>query len=88
MQPGGPNNIYFILLFRNSSGQEAQFQTPIVSTGKNFVTVYRSVLDPHWFNADSDPAFYLSAEPDPGIQNYRMWIHAVPDPGPGQTVLP
>jgi hypothetical protein len=60
--------LYRVLLFRNSFGREALFRTQIVSTGKIFVTVDRSVLDPHWFNADPDLAFYLSAEPDPGSQ--------------------
>ncbi len=25
------------------------------------------VSDPHWFNADPDPAFYLIADPDPDL---------------------
>jgi hypothetical protein len=65
--------VYHVLLFRNSFGREAQFRTRIVSKEKIFGTVYRSVLDPHWFNPD--PAFYRSAEPDPGSQN-----NADPDP--------
>ncbi len=44
-----------------------------------FVIVYRSVLDPHWFNADPDPAFCLSAEPGPGSQTNA-------DRDPGQTL--
>jgi hypothetical protein len=37
-------------------------------------------VDPHWFNADPDPAFYLNADPDPGGQT-----NADPDQDPGQT---
>jgi hypothetical protein len=25
------------------------------------------VVDPHWFDADPDPAFFLIADPDPGF---------------------
>jgi hypothetical protein len=31
--------------------------------------LHYSVVDPHCINADSDPAFYLSACPDPGQPN-------------------
>ncbi len=30
------------------------------------------VADPHWFNADPDPAFFLVADPDPGSGS-RVW---------------
>ncbi len=40
------------------------------------------------FNADLDPAFYRNAgqdpDTDPGVP--PMWIHADPDPDPGQTL--
>jgi hypothetical protein len=37
---------------------------------------YRSVSDPHWFNADPDtdpdPAFFLIADPDPGFDDLKL----------------
>jgi hypothetical protein len=36
-------------------------------------------------DSDPDPAFYLHADPDPGIKPMR--IHADPDPDSGQTSL-
>jgi hypothetical protein len=36
------------------------------------------------FNADTDPAFYLNEDPDPGSQIKA--IHADPDLDPGQTL--
>jgi hypothetical protein len=30
------------------------------------------VVDPHWFNADPDPAFFLFADPDP-VPNPGFW---------------
>jgi hypothetical protein len=29
-------------------------------------------VDPHWFNADPDPAFFLIADPDP-VPNPGFW---------------
>ncbi len=31
------------------------------------------VLDPHWFNADPDPAFFLIADPDDPVPNPGFW---------------
>jgi hypothetical protein len=43
-------------------------------TGKlkilTFSIVHPRVSDPHWFNADPDPAFFLIADPDSGS---RVW---------------
>jgi hypothetical protein len=35
-------------------------------------TLMRRVVDPHWFNADLDAAFFLIADPDP-VLNPRFW---------------
>jgi hypothetical protein len=37
-----------------------------------FVSVLIRVADPHGFNADPDPAFFLIADPDPGSGS-RVW---------------
>ncbi len=44
------------------------------------VWIYTSVVDPHWFNAvsDPDPDFYLNVDQDPLSQT-----NADPDPGYG-----
>ncbi len=36
------------------------------------------VVDPHWFNTDPDPAFFLIADPDPV---FNADPDRVPDPG-------
>ncbi len=43
--------------------------------GTYFMTFYCSEVrdvDPHWFNADPDPAFFLIADPDP-VPNPGFW---------------
>ncbi len=37
-----------------------------------FCTVLCRVADPHWFNADPDPAFFPIADPDP-VPNPGFW---------------
>jgi hypothetical protein len=51
----------------------------IQSLGKNIGTAYYCCGSALGFNADPDPAFYLSADPDPGNLTNA-------DPDPGQTV--
>ncbi len=41
-------------------------------SGDAYQNVTDRVADPHWFYAVSDPAFFLSADPDPGSWS-RVW---------------
>jgi hypothetical protein len=52
-----------------------------VNTEKN---IYKnSVVDPHWFQCATDPAFYLNMDPDP---DYDPESQTNADPDPSQTL--
>jgi hypothetical protein len=38
------------------------------------VRVFFGIVNPHWFNADSDTAFFLIADPDPDPMRIRIRI--------------
>ncbi len=55
-------------------------QRSSVWTMTSRIMLGRRVSDPHWFNADPDPAFFLIADPDSGSRI------RIPDPGSGSRV--
>ncbi len=67
------------------SSQKYRFEIRDPVSGKNPIPdpqhCFLQCFGPHWFQCDTDPAFYLNANPDPNPVNQTN-----ADPDPDQTL--